>query len=85
MEWPVDLLELFDDPILASVRPKAAAPTASDRMVAKLYELTEWVETNGRLPQRSGSLKEKLLAASLDALRREGDALRAYDRLDILS
>ena len=85
MEWPVELLELFDDPILANVRPKAAAPTASDRIVAKIYELTEWVETNGRLPQRNGSLKEKLLATSLEALRREGDALRAYDRLDILS
>ena len=84
MEWPVELLELFNDPILANVRPKAAAPTTSDRMVAKLYELTEWVEINGRLPQRSGSLKEKLLAASLDALRRESDALKAYDRLDIL-
>ena len=84
MEWPVELFELFDDPILANVRPKAAALTASDRMVAKLYELTEWVETNGRLPQRGGSLKEKLLAASLEALRRERDALGAYDRLNIL-
>jgi hypothetical protein len=84
MEWPVELLELFDDPILANVRPKAAAPTASDRMVAKLYDLTEWVEANGRLPQRSGGLKEKMLAASLDALRRERDALTAYDRLCLL-
>lgn len=85
MEWPVELLELFDDPMLAGVRPKAAAPTASDRMVAKLYDLTEWVEINGRLPQRSGeTLKERMLAKSMDALRRERDALKAYDRLNIL-
>lgn len=84
MEWPVELLELFDDPMLAGVRPKAAALTASDRMVAKLNELTEWVETNGRLPQRGGNLKEKLMTASLEALRRERDALKAYDRLNIL-
>lgn len=85
MEWPVELLELFDDPMLAGVRPKAAAPTASDRMVAKLYDLTEWVEINGRLPQRGGeTLKERMLAKSMDALRRERDALKAYDRLNIL-
>lgn len=86
MEWPAELLELFDDPILAGVRPRAAAPTASDRMVAKLYDLTEWVEANGRLPQRGGeTLKERMLAKSMEALRRERDALKAYDRLDILN
>ena len=36
MEWPKELLELFDDPLLDGVRPKAAAPTANDRMVQKL-------------------------------------------------
>ena len=85
MEWPIELLELFDDPILANVRPKAAAPTASDRMVAKLYDLTEWMEAKGRLPQRSGeTLKERMLAKSMEALRRERDALKAYDRLCLL-
>ena len=32
MEWPKQLLELFDDPLLDGVRPKVAAPTADDRM-----------------------------------------------------
>ena len=32
MEWPKELLEIFDDPLLDDVRPKAVAPTSNDRM-----------------------------------------------------
>lgn len=87
MEWPKKLLELFDDPLLADVHPKAQAPTADERMIAKLQEVTEWVETNGHEPQAvGGSLKEKLLAASLRALRTlpGKEALSAYDRLNLI-
>lgn len=27
MDWPEELLEIFDDPLLADVRPKPKAPT----------------------------------------------------------
>ena len=40
MEWPKELLEIFDDPLLDGVRPKAVAPTANDRMQQKLAEVT---------------------------------------------
>ena len=86
MEWPKELLELFEDPLFDGVRPKAKAPTADDRLVAKLEEVTKWVEEHGgKLPEKSGGLKEKLLVASLAALRQQAnDSLRQYDRLDLL-
>lgn len=86
MEWPKELLDIFDDPILDDVRPKPAAITPDDRRVKTLMEITDWVEAHdGRKPQADGDLKEKMLARSLSALCRDAhDGLRAYDRLNLL-
>lgn len=72
MEWPKELLELFDDPLLDGVRPKAAVPTANDRMQQKLAEVKDWVEKNGREPRNNGNLKEKMMAAALSVLKNRG-------------
>ena len=69
MEWPKELLDIFEDPLLDDVRPKATAPTANDRLAMKLVEITDWVESHGREPQKTGDLQEKLLFASLKSIR----------------
>lgn len=87
MEWPQELLELFDDPLLDGVRPKEARLTANDRRVKTLLEITEWCEAHGgRPPSRNGAdLKEKQFARNLVALRCDAvDMLEPYDRLGIL-
>ena len=72
MEWPKELLELFEDPLLDGVRPKMAAPTANDRMRQKLAEVNNWIAKNGREPQKNGDLKEKLMFAAMTKLREKG-------------
>ncbi|MCQ2223879.1 MAG: hypothetical protein MJZ35_08855 [Bacteroidaceae bacterium] len=73
MEWPKELLELFDDPLLDGVRPKAAAVTADDRTQRKIEELRTWVDENGREPDvNSKNIKEKLLAVALRTLKEQG-------------
>ncbi len=72
MEWPKELFEIFEDPLLDGVRPKAAAPTANDRMQQKVAEVKEWIARNGREPQRSGDLKEKMMYAAMTALKQKG-------------
>ena len=72
MEWPKELLELFEDPLLDGVRPKVAAPTANDRMQQKLEEVNNWIAKNGREPQKNGDLKEKLMFAAMTKLREKG-------------
>ena len=72
MEWPKELLELFEDPLLDGVRPKMTAPTADDRMNQKLVEVRTWMERHGREPGRRGDLKEKMMWAALTALRQKG-------------
>ena len=67
-----ELLELFDDPLLVGARPFAKAITADDRIMQKIAEIKEWIAQNGREPQKDGSLKEKLMYASLTTLKEKG-------------
>lgn len=85
MDWPEDLLEIFDDPLFADVRLKQA-PTPDDRMAQKLLEVTKWFVANGHEPMAtSGNFQEKLLARSLKALREQAnDSLRQYDEYHLL-
>ena len=72
MEWPKELLEIFDDPLLDGVRPKTAAPTPNDRMQQKLAEVNNWIAQNGREPRSDGNLKEKMMYAAMTSLREKG-------------
>lgn len=72
MEWPQDLLEIFEDPLLSNVRPKVSAPTADDRLNKKFEEVKAWIAVNHREPERSGDLKEKMMFAAMTALREKG-------------
>ena len=72
MEWPKELLEIFDDPLLDGVRPKVAAPTANDRMQQKLAEVNGWIARNGREPRKDGDLKERMMHAAMTKLREKG-------------
>ena len=71
MEWPKDLIELFEDPLLADVRPMVVAPTFSDRKDKQVAELEAWIAAHGREPQRNGDLTEKRMWARLTALRKQ--------------
>ncbi len=69
-EWPEELLELFDDPLLEGVKPKLAAITADDRTQKKIDELRLWIKEHGHEPDvNSKNIKEKLLAVSLQTLK----------------
>lgn len=72
MEWPQELLDIFEDPLLSSVRPKVSAPTADDRLRKKYEEVKAWITTHNREPERSGDLKEKMMFAAMSALREKG-------------
>lgn len=71
MEWTKELKELFDDPLLADVRPMVVAPTFSDRKDKQVAELEAWIAAHGREPQRNGDLTEKRMWARLTALRKQ--------------
>ena len=65
MEWPNELLEVFQDPLLDDVRPKVSSPNTSDRIAKAQSELDAWIKQHGREPRRDGDLKEKMMWARL--------------------
>jgi hypothetical protein len=70
MEWPKELLEIFEDPLLDDVRPKVQAITPNDRMSQKLFDLQERIKQHGREPQQNGNLKEKMMWATMIGLQK---------------
>ena len=72
MDWPSELLEIFNDPLLDGVRPKVTPVTADDRMGQKLEEVRNWIAGHGREPGQNGDLKEKMMWAAMTALRKKG-------------
>lgn len=73
MEWSKELLEIFEDPLFDDVKVSAAPVTADDRTQKKIDDLREWIEQNGREPQReSKNIKEKLMSVSLETLKNLG-------------
>ena len=71
MEWPKELIELFEDPLLDDVRPKVAAPTFNDRKDKQVAELEAWIAAHGREPRRNGDLTEKRMWARLTDLKKQ--------------
>lgn len=71
MEWPKDLLEIFEDPLFDDVRPITKPITVDDRVNKKREEVMAWIEKNGREPQRSGDLKERMMWAAMTGLKKQ--------------
>lgn len=85
MEYPQELLNIFDDPIFDNIRPKAQTITFDERLIQKLEEITLWIETNDRMPSITGNFKEKGMLRALASMRTEfRDMLKPYDRLNLL-
>lgn len=89
MEWPKELVSLFEDPLLEGVRPPASKITANDRLLKELLNIEEWVANNGRKPSATGTLEEKLVARRLDAIKEKSkdelhDVLAQYDTMHLL-
>lgn len=73
MEWPTELLELFDDPLLVNVKPAPTPVTADDRTQKKIEQLRSWIAANGREPSlESKNITEKLMSKSLETLKNLG-------------
>ncbi len=70
-DYPDILLELFEDPLLADVRPAPRPLTVDDRIKEKLQQIADFCKSEGRLPLADGSFNEKRLYRSLEAIRRE--------------
>ena len=88
MNWTEELIALFDDPLLANVKPFAPRITSDDRLVEKFLEICEWTSVNGFEPKEEGldfrerQLYRRLLSIRTDEENRE--YLLPYDTFKLL-
>ena len=52
--WPQEILDLLDDPLFDSVRPRATRPSVEESQLSSLRAITSWVIEHGRLPSSTG-------------------------------
>ena len=89
MEWPKDLLQIFDDPLFANVHPKLPKPTTEEVEREGFQTICQWSKGhNGRAPRMDKEHRDEwLLAKRLkgiidDDVRRE--RLRNEDEYNLL-
>lgn len=88
MSWSEDLLELFNDPILADVKPFPQKITSDDRLVEDFVQVCDWVLANGFEPKEEGTdfierkLYRRLLSIRSDEEKRA--FLTAHDTANLL-
>ena len=89
MSWSEDLLEIFNSPILAEVKPFAERVTSDDRLVESFVEVCDWVLASGREPKEEGAdFNERKLFRRLLSIRSDDEKvafLKAHDIANILN
>ena len=89
MSWSQDLLAMFDDPLLADVRPFPPRITSDDRLVESFLETIEWVRINKKTPEeKSVDFTERKLHRRLLSIKADDDKkafLQVYDTMNLLN
>lgn len=87
MDFSDDLVNLFesDDEGLFTAPQKAKPVTADDRLTASFRQITEFVESNNRLPSIDAEdISEASLAARLNSIKTSKDKVEALKPVDSL-
>lgn len=87
-KWDLMLLEVIKDPIFANIKPAQPRPTSNDRLIKSFNEITDFVEQNGRIPDKNGPFAEKSLMKRLEGIiadEAKREKCRPYDTLKLLN
>ena len=87
MEWPQELLEIFDEPDFANVHPSAPKATASDRVKEAFLTINNWYKLNKREPSINAERPERTYAMQLKGFREidwKREYLRKWDEYNLL-
>ena len=87
-KWDLMLLEVIKDPIFANIKPAQPRPTSNDRLIKSFNEITDFVEQNGRMPDKDGTFAEKSILKRLEGIiadEAKREKCRPYDTLNLLN
>lgn len=87
INWDKELEKIFNDPLLADVTAPKKKMTSSDRLIAGFQRIVEFVEANGRRPQKDADRKERSLYNQLKGILSDPakkERCRPYDSVGLL-
>lgn len=88
INWEKELERIFEDPLLADVKPPRKRTTSSDRLIAGFQEITDFYDIHGRLPEDKPDKPEesKLYHRWQGVLKKESkiERCRPYDEYGLL-
>ena len=85
IDWSKELEKIFEDPLLADVTAPKKRVTSSDRLIAGFQQVSEFYETNGRLPENNA--EERKLYNMFQGILRDDAKInrcRQYDDFGLL-
>ena len=87
INWDKGLEKIFNDPLLADVTAPKKKMTSSDRLIAGFQRIVEFVEANGRRPQKDADREERSLYNQLKGILSDPakkERCRPYDSVGLL-
>ena len=87
MEWPKDLLDIFEEEEFINVHPTQPKATIDDRIKAAFVEINKWYKTNEREPSVDAERPERSYAMQLKGIREsewKRELLRHLDEFNLL-
>ena len=88
MNWENNLIELFDDPLLANIYPLPPRITSDDRLSQSFLKIIDWMVENGREPNENPEdFKERILFRRLENIRSDEEKrlyLKPLDSYNLL-
>lgn len=87
INWDKELGKIFNDPLLADVTAPKKKMTSSDRLIAGFQRIVEFVEANGRRPQKDADREERSLYNQLKGILSDPakkERCRPYDSVGLL-
>ncbi|MDD4514829.1 hypothetical protein [Massilibacteroides sp.] len=87
MDWPKDLLDIFDEPEFANTHPISPKMTADDRIKEAFLAINEWYSVHRREPSIDADRPERTYAMQLKGIREtdwKREYLRTLDEFNLL-
>lgn len=87
MEWPADLLLIFEEEEFVNVHPTSPRGNADDRLKEAFRNINIWYREKKQEPQFDGVREERSLAMQLKGIREtdwKRETLRRLDEFNLL-
>lgn len=87
MEWPQELLDIFNEQEFVNVRPTSPKATADDRIKDAFRAINDWYKVNQREPSIEAERPERNYAMQLKGIREtdwKREYLREWDEFNLI-